>query len=292
MKLLGCFPPIAVLDVDTSVLSALQFLGNRMSRHAPITDSERNLVGIVGIHEIMDLLGGGTLYEKYIKGHEDELIVALMTLSVDKIMRENPIQIDVGDLNLENVLEIIVREGVDYLPITSKGKLIGSIRSEHLLMLLCPLYSVLIDQLGDVMTKNVISLKTDATVMEVMKTMVRYKIRHVPLVEDGQVKGILSSRDLLRFVSRLTLENPSEFTIDRIKETLAYSIASRNLITLPPHEKVGKAIRVMGIHGIGSVLITEEGELKGIVTMSDILRVVYLNRKDLMLGLLKEKYDL
>ncbi len=281
-----------MLDVETSVLSALQFLGNRMARHAPVTDSERNLVGIVGVHEIMDLLGGGELFEKYIKDREDNLVIALMTLSVDKIMIENPIHIEVGDLSLEKVFEIMVEKKVDYLPITDGRKLVGSIRTEHLLMLLCPLHLVFIDKLEDFMTKNVISLGTDASILDVMKTMVRYKIRHVPLVEDNQVKAIISSRDVLRFVSRLILENPKDLRMEKIEDTLAYTIASKNLVTLPPSEKIGKAIRVMGIHGIGSVLVTEGDKLVGIVTTSDILRVLYRNRKETTLELLKEKYGL
>jgi CBS domain-containing protein len=53
-------------------------------------------------------------------------------------------------------------------------------------------------RLAEVMTRNVYSVTREEKVAEVRKELSRRHIRHVPIVDQGRVVGMLSLRDILR----------------------------------------------------------------------------------------------
>jgi CBS domain-containing protein len=48
------------------------------------------------------------------------------------------------------------------------------------------------------MTKTVITCGRDTAVGELMEQMTRYRIRHIPIVEDGKLVGIVSIGDVVK----------------------------------------------------------------------------------------------
>ncbi len=62
-------------------------------------------------------------------------------------------------------------------------------------------------QVKDVMTSSLVVAETEDTIEEAMGMMMKAKIRHLPVVSEGQVKGMLNLEDLVRkHVSVLTRE--------------------------------------------------------------------------------------
>ena len=51
---------------------------------------------------------------------------------------------------------------------------------------------------SNIMTKTVITCGRDTGVSELMEQMTRYRIRHIPIVEDGQLVGIVSIGDVVK----------------------------------------------------------------------------------------------
>ena len=51
-------------------------------------------------------------------------------------------------------------------------------------------------RLEDVMTKDPITVGTDASLVHSLSTMFEHKFRHLPVMEDGRVAGVLSCRDI------------------------------------------------------------------------------------------------
>ena len=49
----------------------------------------------------------------------------------------------------------------------------------------------------DLMTKSVYAAKPTDTLMDVMKNMAEHEIRHVPVVENGVLKGLVARKDVL-----------------------------------------------------------------------------------------------
>lgn len=51
---------------------------------------------------------------------------------------------------------------------------------------------------SDIMTKNVISVSRFATISDVMERMTEKRIRHMPIVENGELVGIVSIGDVVK----------------------------------------------------------------------------------------------
>lgn len=52
-------------------------------------------------------------------------------------------------------------------------------------------------EVGEIMTSDLFSATSDMTVDQCMKLMTDHKIRHLPVVDDGAVTGVLSIGDLV-----------------------------------------------------------------------------------------------
>jgi CBS domain-containing protein len=59
--------------------------------------------------------------------------------------------------------------------------------------------SVLSEPLGDVMTRKVVTCSQNETMTEIMGRMTSGKFRHVPVVEQGRLIGIVSIGDVVKF---------------------------------------------------------------------------------------------
>ena len=54
-------------------------------------------------------------------------------------------------------------------------------------------------QVGDVMTTEVVVVRPNRTIGEAMQIVTEKRVRHLPVVEDGRLLGIISSGDLTRW---------------------------------------------------------------------------------------------
>lgn len=99
------------------------------------------------------------------------------------------------------------------------------------------------------------------------------RIRHLPVVEGGELVGIVSDRDLKRAkASPATSLEAHELTHLLNRLTMA-EIMTRRVITVAPMVPVEEAARVMVREKISALPVIEEGRLVGIVTETDVLEL-------------------
>ncbi|HYG06587.1 MAG TPA: CBS domain-containing protein [Stenotrophomonas sp.] len=55
-------------------------------------------------------------------------------------------------------------------------------------------------RVGEIMTAEVVTVRPDESVATCMQLMTERRFRHLPVVEDGQVKGVISIGDLVKAV--------------------------------------------------------------------------------------------
>ena len=116
----------------------------------------------------------------------------------------------------------------------------------------------------DVMSTNLISIGPDMPVPEVIRLMYSTKHLGFPVVENNVLVGMVTLEDVHR---------TSE--IDRDAKR-AKDIMARNLITLPPTAMLSDAFRLMSRYNVGRIPIVSENALLGIVTRTDVLKVMEL----------------
>ncbi len=110
------------------------------------------------------------------------------------------------------------------------------------------------------MTRDVVTVPSTATVADALDTLNVHTIRHLPVLDDGRVVGILSDRDLRRAMT------------GRPDETTVADVLTADPVTVGPEDRVEKAARLLVEHDVGCVPVVDGGRLVGIVTASDLLR--------------------
>ena len=140
------------------------------------------------------------------------------------------------------------------------------------------------------MTTEVITVDEDVSLMQASKLMKEHGIKHLPVIQERRLVGIVSDRDLKE-------AQPSDATSLDIHE-LYYlldkvrikSLMSTNLHTTTGEEVIERAASLMLDYDISALpVVDQEGKLKGIVTKGDLFRgliaISGIQRAQLQIGL-------
>ena len=124
----------------------------------------------------------------------------------------------------------------------------------------------------DIMTTNVITLSSSDKLENAEKLFKKNNIRHIPIVDNGEIVGMLSYSDLLR-LSFADLTN-EEFEIDAfIYEMITIKqIMAKNLTMVPPNTTIKKVAQMLVEKEFHALPIVKDEKLLGIVTSTDLSR--------------------
>lgn len=128
----------------------------------------------------------------------------------------------------------------------------------------------------EIMTRNVSTVDHEATLLDAVLLLRSSGFRHLPVVNNGRVVGVLSDRDLQRASpSMLAKLSPEEY--NRIFETTPITkVMARDPVTVTPETPVKDVVQLMHDEKFGSLPVVEGGKkLVGIVTTTDLLGVLH-----------------
>jgi CBS domain-containing protein len=115
---------------------------------------------------------------------------------------------------------------------------------------------------GDFMTRDLVTVKETDDLALAESILKLGGIRHLPVVREGRLAGLVTQRDLLRSAA-----------VRAHRATLAGDIMVRDVVTVRPDTSLVQAARLMLANKFGCLPITEEdGTLAGIITESDFVR--------------------
>lgn len=120
------------------------------------------------------------------------------------------------------------------------------------------------------MVREVFTLTPACTLQEALRLLHQKRIRHLPVVEDGLLVGLLSDRDL-RDAAPSKLEKN---VTDLLASTTTDKLMVRDVITCHPLDFVEDAALQMYRHRVGCLPVVTNGQLVGLITESDILRTL------------------
>jgi len=112
--------------------------------------------------------------------------------------------------------------------------------------------------------KNQVTITAEGhqTVLEVARMMVEQNIGAVPVLQEGQLTGIFSERDLM---SRVVVGGMDP------ARTLVSQVMTEDPLTVTPNDPLETCMALMKRHGFRHLPVCAGGELKGVVSLRDIL---------------------
>lgn len=123
------------------------------------------------------------------------------------------------------------------------------------------------------MTDDVITTAPGDTLARALELTRTHRIRHLPVVEDGRLVGIVSAQDLRFAHPPIWLEDADSMRRALYEHTVA-EIMTREVVTIAPDAPVEEAARLLHTRSFGCLPVVEGEELVGIITESDILRAI------------------
>jgi CBS domain-containing protein len=102
------------------------------------------------------------------------------------------------------------------------------------------------------------------------------RIRHMPVLEDGRLVGIVSERDLLASSLSKSLEFGDRERRTFMKSVDVSEVMTGDVIYVEPSTPIREAARTMIRQRIGCLpVVDERGEPVGLITETDLLRAAY-----------------
>jgi len=119
--------------------------------------------------------------------------------------------------------------------------------------------------LREIMQREVIAVSPDAPVIEAARKMEEHNIGCILVMKDGQAKGIFTDRDI---ALKVTAKGSDPYL------TKAADVMKPHVIFATPEMDILEATRLMSFHHVRRLPIQEDGRLVGIVSATDLSRVI------------------
>jgi acetoin utilization protein AcuB len=120
----------------------------------------------------------------------------------------------------------------------------------------------------EIMTRKVITIKSGDTLFKAQELMVKNHIRHLPVVNNKELEGIITESDFRgAFVQTLTDKIPN---IDS-KKMLVADYMTKNPQTVQPQTNIEDAALLVYKNKIGALPVVEGIKLVGIISILDML---------------------
>jgi CBS domain-containing protein len=123
----------------------------------------------------------------------------------------------------------------------------------------------------EIMTGSPVTLKPEDTLDLANDVISLGRIRHIPVVENRRLVGLLSERDLMG-AAVFGLKQKSKSSL--LKSFLIKDVMKKRVVTVTPETSIQDAAHLMADKKIGCVPVVSGGAIVGLVTTTDILRYV------------------
>lgn len=125
----------------------------------------------------------------------------------------------------------------------------------------------------DIMSRDVVTVGLDDTLGLVQEIFKRGKFHHVLAMENGELLGVVSDRDLFKALSPNIGTSVENYKDTATLNKKVHQIMSRRPVALREEATVDEAIDIFNAHPISCIpILSQAGKLVGILSWRDILR--------------------
>jgi acetoin utilization protein AcuB len=115
------------------------------------------------------------------------------------------------------------------------------------------------------MTTTPLSIASDETLARASALMREHTIRHLPVLRDGKLAGILTDRDI-KLIEALSDLSPTETTVE--------AAMTDDIYTVSPETPLDEVTSSMAQGKFGSAIVVQNGKVVGIFTTVDVCQAM------------------
>ena len=126
----------------------------------------------------------------------------------------------------------------------------------------------------EIMMGSPVTLKPEDSLDLANDVIALGRIRHIPVVDDGKLVGMITERDLIGAAASkiFGLKQASKSAL--LKTVMIKDVMKKRVITVAPDTPIKDAVHLMADKKIGCVPVVSDGVVIGLVTTTDVLRYV------------------
>ena len=127
---------------------------------------------------------------------------------------------------------------------------------------------------ADIMVSPVVTVKPQDSLHDVLTLCQRRQIRHLPVVENEKLMGIVTDRTLRQASTHPAVYDLLLDLLASLDRGAVEQIMVREVVTVTPNTPVREAARLMRERNIGCLPVVNGGKVIGMVTTSDLLALL------------------
>jgi len=256
---------------DCPLDEAIRIMETHGFRHLPVLDGGR-LVGILSDRDIALATGWIPAHSRASRDtNHPRFVREIMTRQLHTLP---------GGALASDAAALILEHRISAVPILKEGRLAGLITTTDLLR---GARKLDLDSdwrlrdgalVRDWMTGEVKTVSPDQQILEALGLCMEAQVRHLPVVADETLVGMISDRDL-RFglgreiASDLVAQGEGRM---ELAETPLSALMASDVVTIEPSQFMLEAADSMLEHGFSALPVVEDRRLVGILTQTDMLR--------------------
>jgi CBS domain-containing membrane protein len=234
-------------------------------RHVPVVDDEGAVVGLVTHRDLL-----AAKISRLTPLGADERTTLELGVPVFKVMQTNVWTI-APDALAVTAARILQDHRFGCLPVVEGGRLVGIVTEADLLALVTDSLSLVRRQpwtAERAMTPVPVSVDPTTTLARARELMNAYRVRHLPIVQDGRAFSMISERDLR--VAELVFHASDQTAAARAVGLVGATAARR----VPKDTPLEDILAEMFRNRLDAVLVVDGERLSGILAASDACRIL------------------
>ena len=177
-------------------------------------------------------------------------------------------------MQLDEVAKLMLDNGIGSVPvIDDDGKMVGIVSKADFVTLAV---GIAFDKITvkEIMTKDLTVVSPTERLVHARRLMIEDHVGRLPVVEDGELVGMLTSKDLMRAFIDFRKKVPEKYQKSQIKEVLVEYIMSSNPTVTSKDATISEVAKIMMETGYNGLPVVEGNDVVGIITQTDILRLI------------------
>jgi len=252
---------LITVDKDQNLSDALKLLRKHNVSRLPVTN-HKELVGIISERDITNKLGSSK-YES----------MPASRLHISSVMVKDVITVP-ETMQLDEVARLMLENGIGSVPVMDEDdKMVGIVSKADFVTLAV---GIAFDKITvkEIMTKELVVVSPTDRLVHARRQMMEAHVGRVPVVDEEDLKGMVTSKDLMRAFIDFRKKVPEKYQKSQIKEVLVEDIMSSNPTVTTKDATISEVAKVMMDTGYNGLPVVEDDNVVGIITQTDILRLI------------------